>query len=150
MVVAFSLDISKLSSVLCFCNDYLCLQDFQESPSRRQAAYPDLGLVYPRWDSSSARLLVPLWPKMTLLFTNVGSLLTFPPPQTSYSLRHGLWAQYPYTHTRYNLNIYIYIYVIIIIFNCTVWTWLCTISFLTEDLNNAIKQSSPWVLDSFH
>ena len=50
-----------------------------------------------------------------------------------------------FSQKMYKLN-----HVIIIIFNCTVWTWLYTISFLTEDLNNAIKQSSPWVLDSFH
>ena len=60
VVTTFSLDILGLSFVLCFCNAYLCQQNFLKHPPRRQPIYSELSFDYPRMHLSSAHPIKPL------------------------------------------------------------------------------------------
>ena len=53
VVAVFSLNILGLPSVLCFCNAYLCQQNFLKHPPGRQTTSTNLDLGQPRRHSSS-------------------------------------------------------------------------------------------------
>ena len=71
VVAAFSPDILRLLSVLCFFNAYLCQQNFLKHPPRWQITSMDLGFGEPRRYSSWAQTPGPLWSKLTSFSTNM-------------------------------------------------------------------------------